>query len=81
MPYLLNSSSAWQLISISGTRSSDIRLTEHVVKILSKQRELDFKPGEKYAYSNSNYTLLAKIVEKVSGVHLRILHMMPFLNR
>jgi D-alanyl-D-alanine carboxypeptidase len=28
----------------------------------------DFAPGEKYEYSNSNYTVLAAIVQKVSGV-------------
>jgi CubicO group peptidase (beta-lactamase class C family) len=29
---------------------------------------LDFVPGERWAYSNSNYTLLALIVERVAGV-------------
>jgi D-alanyl-D-alanine carboxypeptidase len=28
---------------------------------------LSFKPGEKYKYSNGNYALLAKLIEKVSG--------------
>jgi len=28
---------------------------------------LEFNPGEKYSYSNSNYNLLAYIIEKVSG--------------
>jgi CubicO group peptidase (beta-lactamase class C family) len=32
-----------------------------------KQEELEFKPGEKYAYSNSNYLLLGYIIESVSG--------------
>ena len=32
-----------------------------------KQEELEFKPGEKYAYSNSNYLLLGSIIESVSG--------------
>ena len=30
--------------------------------------ELDFEPGEDYTYSNSNYFLLANIIEQVSGV-------------
>ena len=30
--------------------------------------ELDYEPGEDYAYSNSNYFLLADIAEQVSGV-------------
>lgn len=32
-----------------------------------KDRPLDFKPGEKFAYSNSGYTLLTAIIEKASG--------------
>src|ERR1700722_752034 len=32
-----------------------------------KHKPLDFEPGAKYAYSNSNYNLLAYIIEKVSG--------------
>ena len=33
-----------------------------------KDKPLIFKPGEKYGYSNSNYNLLAYIIEKVSGL-------------
>ena len=32
-----------------------------------KNRPLDFEPGARYSYSNSNYNLLAYIVETVSG--------------
>ncbi|WP_276482846.1 serine hydrolase [Paraflavitalea pollutisoli] len=32
-----------------------------------KNAPLQFKPGTRYAYSNSGYTLLAAIIEKVSG--------------
>jgi len=32
-----------------------------------KNKPLDFEPGAKYSYSNSNYNLLAYIIEKVSG--------------
>jgi CubicO group peptidase (beta-lactamase class C family) len=35
---------------------------------LFKDKPLDFPPGAKYAYSNSNYNLLAYIIEKVSGM-------------
>jgi CubicO group peptidase (beta-lactamase class C family) len=34
---------------------------------LFKDKPLEFHPGEKYQYSNSNYNLLAFIIEKVSG--------------
>ena len=38
-----------------------------VINLLEKQQDLNFPPGTKYLYSNSNYILLATIVEKVTG--------------
>ncbi len=40
---------------------------DDVIELLEKQEELVFKPGSRYSYSNSGYTILAKIIEKVSG--------------
>ncbi len=34
---------------------------------LFKDKPLEFKPGEKWAYNNSGYILLGAIIEKVSG--------------
>jgi CubicO group peptidase (beta-lactamase class C family) len=34
---------------------------------LFKAKPLEFEPGARYSYSNSNYNLLALIIEKVSG--------------
>jgi len=34
-----------------------------------KNRYLDFQPGNKWGYSNSNYYLLGMIIEKVSGLN------------
>ncbi len=39
-----------------------------VLEILVKQDTLDFKPGEKYSYSNGGYVLLAMIAEKAAGM-------------
>lgn len=61
----------WRLLAISGTRHDDVITQDHIIKILSKQQELNFKPGEKYSYSNSNYTMLAEIVKAASGKTLR----------
>ncbi len=41
-----------------------------VLNGLLKQDSLQFRPGDKFEYSNSNYVLLAMITEKVSGISL-----------
>jgi CubicO group peptidase (beta-lactamase class C family) len=38
-----------------------------LVRTLARQKELNFKPGEMYSYSNSGYFLLSEIVSQVSG--------------
>jgi len=49
-------------------RLDDVIKQEHIIKILSRQKELNFEPGEEYLYCDSGYTLLAEIVSKVSGM-------------
>jgi len=61
----------WQLLAISGTRLDDVITQDQIVKVLSKQQALNFKPGEKYSYSNSGFTMLAEIVKSVTGQTLR----------
>src|SRR5262245_241428 len=39
----------------------------HVLDILSRQKALNFTPGEQWSYSNSGYNLAAIIVARVSG--------------
>jgi hypothetical protein len=39
--------------------------------MISRQKELNFRPGDEYLYSNSGYVLLAEIVKRVSGSSLR----------
>lgn len=38
------------------------------LELIEKQEELNFKPGTKHLYSNTNYILLTAIVEKVTGI-------------
>lgn len=61
----------WQLLAISGTRLDDVITQDQIIKILSKQQALNFKPGDQYSYSNSGFTMLAEIVKAVSGRTLR----------
>ncbi|HEY2726828.1 MAG TPA: serine hydrolase domain-containing protein, partial [Parafilimonas sp.] len=43
---------------------------EDVLEIIAHQKKLNFKPGDEYLYSNSNYNLFAIIVQRVSGLTL-----------
>lgn len=40
---------------------------QDALALLYRQRELNFTPGTKHSYSNSNYILLALLIERVSG--------------
>ncbi|XLP05870.1 serine hydrolase domain-containing protein [Alteromonas marina] len=57
----------WNLLRMAGWRLDDVITTEHVLKMVAKQKELNFKPGEEYLYSNTGFTLLAEVVARVSG--------------
>lgn len=37
------------------------------IKLLSKQEQLNFNPGDQHMYSNSNYILLTEIIRKVTS--------------
>ncbi len=62
----------WALLGLAGWRLNlDLITDQDVLDILSRQKALNFRPGEEYLYSNSGYTLLATIVKRVSGESLR----------
>lgn len=58
------------LMQLKGIRFQDAS-DEEVFKIIARQKELNFKPGDQYLYSNSGYFLLAQIVKRASGKSLR----------
>ncbi|MEW6363445.1 MAG: serine hydrolase domain-containing protein [Acidobacteriota bacterium] len=59
------------LFQMSGISTADVVETAHILKLVGRQRELDFDPGENISYSNTGYVLLAQVVEKVTGVSFR----------
>jgi len=58
------------LMQLAGIRFQDSS-DEEVFRMIARQKELNFKPGDEYLYSNSGYFLLAQIVKRVSGKSLR----------
>ncbi len=56
------------MLSLSGWTFQDHATNEDVIQMISRQKSLLFTPGERYAYSNTNYTLLAEIIARSTGV-------------
>lgn len=57
----------WNLLSMAGWRMDDVITTEQVLKIISRQKDLNFLPNEEHLYCNTGFTLLAEVVARVSG--------------
>lgn len=59
------------LIALSADRIENVHTDQDILRILARQKRLNFKPGERHLYSNSGYVLLGLIVERVTGKSLR----------
>jgi CubicO group peptidase (beta-lactamase class C family) len=58
----------WELLAMAGWRLDDNISTAQILRLVSRQKELNFNPGEKEMYCNTGYTLLAEVVARVSGM-------------
>jgi CubicO group peptidase (beta-lactamase class C family) len=62
----------WNLLELAGWRySKDLITDEDVMSVMTRQKDLNFKPGERHVYCNTGYTLMGLIVKRVSGMSLR----------
>ena len=61
----------WNLLAMAGWRLEDVITQEDVVNLIWRQQELNFHPNDEFLYSNTGYTLLGLIVQRVSGKSLR----------
>ncbi|TVR61878.1 MAG: class A beta-lactamase-related serine hydrolase [Gemmatimonadales bacterium] len=57
----------WELLIQAGWRIDDVITRDQIMGLMLRQRELNFEPGSEYLYSNMGYSLLAEVVERVSG--------------
>jgi CubicO group peptidase (beta-lactamase class C family) len=53
-------------------RTTRVYTNALALHIIAKQKTTNFTPGTEYSYSNSNYTLLTILVERVSGKSLAV---------
>jgi len=55
------------MLALAGWRHEDMFLSEDVLNVFRGQDELTSMPGERYTYSNTNYSLLAHVLSRVTG--------------
>jgi CubicO group peptidase (beta-lactamase class C family) len=55
------------LSALAGGNPGDVITTEKIMKLVTRQKGLNFKPGSAFNYNNTGYTLLAEIVARISG--------------
>jgi CubicO group peptidase (beta-lactamase class C family) len=62
----------WSLLAMAGWRfEADVITQDDVLEITSRQTALNFSVGDQYLYSNTGFTLLAVVVERVSDKTLK----------
>ncbi|CAN5413756.1 hypothetical protein BH10BAC4_BH10BAC4_17250 [soil metagenome] len=57
----------WSLLRMAGWRMDDVITRNQIMRLISRQKELNFKPGDEYVYCNTGFTLMAEIVSRVGG--------------
>lgn len=70
--HLLNHTSGlreqWSLLALAGNPpGTQVHSQEVILDLASRQKGLNFAPGAEFLYANTNYTLAAIIVQRVSG--------------
>jgi len=60
------------LMELAGRDGDTIKVPfytdQDAIDMIVRQKKLNFSPGERYSYSNTNYFLLAEVVGRVSGM-------------
>jgi len=62
---------ATELFGYAGWRPGDLVTDRDYIDFALRQKTLDFKPGDRHVYGNTNYVLAAQVVRRVSGRSLR----------
>ena len=60
-----------ELLQLGEISFEDVATDDDALVALSRQKALDFRPGDEHSYSNSGYFLLSLVVKRVSGKTLR----------
>src|SRR5271170_3496122 len=55
------------LLLLAGRNFEDIHPTPELLDLLSRQKALNYMPGEEFLYSNTNYFLMSVIIHRATG--------------
>src|SRR5579863_326831 len=55
------------LLLLAGRNFEDIHLTPELLDLLSRQKALNYMPGDEYLYSNTNFFLMSVIIHRATG--------------
>ncbi|MFN7997590.1 MAG: serine hydrolase [Bryobacteraceae bacterium] len=55
------------LLGISGRNAEDIHPTDELIQLVARQKGLNYRPGDEYLYSNTNYFLAAEVIKRATG--------------
>lgn len=75
MKHLCNNQSGlrdyWALTVCWGANPEDpFSIAEHGPQVLDRLRSFHFEPGTQYSYANTNFFIIARVIEKVTGEEL-----------
>jgi CubicO group peptidase (beta-lactamase class C family) len=60
------------LLYLSGRNFEDIHTTPEMLDLLSRQKSLNYAPGDEYLYSNTNYFLISVVIKRATGKALSV---------
>ncbi len=60
-----------EFFGLAGWRDGDAITNDDVFRFMQKQKQLNFEPGLMYMYSNTNYVILARIIEVVTNQNFK----------
>ena len=55
------------LLFLAGRNAEDIHPTPELLELVSRQKALNFMPGEEFLYSNTNYFLMSVVIRRATG--------------
>lgn len=59
------------LFDLQGIPEADLTTDRDAMELILRQKGVNFKPGEEFLYSDTNYFLMSQIVKRITGETLR----------